>query len=63
VLIFWNPVVTSYGSDPITAVDIAGLALASVFVIIFIVSSIRDAVKLDKLDRAKWKSPGDRNDE
>jgi phosphatidylglycerophosphate synthase len=60
VLIFWNPVVTRYGNDPLTAVDIAGLILASVFVVIFIVSSIRDAVKLDKIDRAKWKDHGDR---
>jgi archaetidylinositol phosphate synthase len=55
VLIFWNPPVTYYGGDPITALDVAGLALAMVFVIIFVISSIKDAIKLDKIDRAKWK--------
>ncbi|MFC1683272.1 CDP-alcohol phosphatidyltransferase family protein [Candidatus Zixiibacteriota bacterium] len=54
-LIFWNPRVTRYGGDPITALDLFGLALAIVFVIIFAVSSIKDAIELDKLDRAGWK--------
>ena len=54
VLIFWNPTVTYYGGDPVTVLDLAGLSLAAVFMTIFIVSSIRDAIKLDKLDRANW---------
>jgi archaetidylinositol phosphate synthase len=54
VLIFWNPIVAHHGGDPITALDVAGLSLGVLFVTIFIVSSIQDAIKLDKLDRAKW---------
>jgi phosphatidylglycerophosphate synthase len=55
VLIFWNPMVTYYGGDPITALDLGGLCLGALFVFIFIISSIRDAIKLDRLDRAKWR--------
>jgi hypothetical protein len=55
VLIFWNPRVVSFRGDPITALDVAGLVLGILFVIIFVVSSIKDAIELDRLDRAKWK--------
>lgn len=55
VLIFWNPVVARYGGDPITALDVGGLILGVTFVIIFVISSIKDAIRLDRLDRAKWK--------
>jgi phosphatidylglycerophosphate synthase len=55
VLIFWNPVVFRFRGDPVTVVDLGGLTLAVIFIVIFVVSSIRDAVKLDKIDRAKWK--------
>jgi archaetidylinositol phosphate synthase len=55
VLIFWNPRVARYGGDPLTVLDVAGLALAIIFVMIFVGSSIRDGIKLDRLDRAQWK--------
>ncbi|KPL20024.1 MAG: hypothetical protein AMJ92_00865 [candidate division Zixibacteria bacterium SM23_81] len=54
VLIFWNPRVVSFRGAPITALDLAGLALGVLFVIIFVISSIRDAIKLDRLDRVRW---------
>ena len=55
VLIFWNPRVISFRGDPITALDLAGLVLGILFVVIFVTSSIKDAIELDRLDRAKWK--------
>ena len=53
VLVFWNPRVAQYGGDPITALDVCGLALTAIFVIIFVVSSIKEAIKLDRQDRVK----------
>jgi archaetidylinositol phosphate synthase len=54
ILIYWNPQVATCGGDPVTALDVGGLALAAVFIIIFVVSSIRNSIELDRLDRAKW---------
>jgi len=56
VLIFWNPVVAHFRGLPITALDVGGMAVGTAFVIIFVVSAIGDAIKLDRQDRVKWKS-------
>ncbi len=53
VLIFWNPVVTHLRGAPLRALDIGGLAVAAGFIVIFVVSSIKDAIKLDRLDRKR----------
>lgn len=55
ILMFWNPTVGAYGGDPVTAMDVGGLALGVLFLVIFIVSSIKDAIALDRLDRARWR--------
>ncbi len=55
VLIFWNPMITSVRNSPVRALDAGGIAVACIFIIIFIVSAIRDAIRLDRLDRAKHK--------
>jgi phosphatidylglycerophosphate synthase len=54
IIIFWNPVVYHVYGDPLRALDVAGIAAGIIFLAIFAVCSIRDAVSLDKLDRARW---------
>lgn len=53
VLIFWNPVLTSFGGEQRTFLDLASLLVATIFIIIFVYVSITDAIKLDRLDRKK----------
>lgn len=55
ILIFWNPVVITIADKPWTVLDLAAVIIAVIFVITFIVVSIIDALKLDRIDRAKWK--------
>jgi archaetidylinositol phosphate synthase len=53
ILIFWNPVIYRNGLQVRTFLDAAGFIVACIFILIFIVVGIRDAVKLDRLDRAQ----------
>jgi branched-subunit amino acid permease len=41
-------------NQPWKVVDVVGAILAGVFIIVFIIVGIKDAIKLDRLDRAKW---------
>ncbi|RKZ32892.1 hypothetical protein DRQ33_05075 [bacterium] len=54
VVIFWNPVVFYLFGHPLTAMDVAGIIVATTFMVIFAIASIKDAIKLDREDRAKW---------
>jgi branched-subunit amino acid permease len=54
ILIFWNPTVLVLNNQPWKVVDVVGAILAGVFVIVFCIVGIKDAIKLDRLDRAKW---------
>jgi phosphatidylglycerophosphate synthase len=54
ILIFWNPTVLVLNNQPWKVVDVVGAILAGVFIIVFIIVGIKDAIKLDRLDRAKW---------
>ncbi len=53
ILIFWNPDILVINDTLWTLVDVVGTIVAGVFMIIFIIVSIKDAIKLDRLDRAK----------
>lgn len=55
ILIFWNPLVANFRGSVITALDVGGITLAIAFIVIFVVSAIKDAMRLDRQDRAKWK--------
>ena len=55
VLMFWNPVVGKIFNVSLAAVDLAGLVLTVIFISLFIILGIKDAIKLDRLDRAKIK--------
>jgi archaetidylinositol phosphate synthase len=51
---FWNPLVLpAFGVD-FRVADVLVLSVGVGLVMIFIVSSIRTALRLDRLDRAKW---------
>lgn len=52
VLIFWNPVIYQQGSEVRTLLDAAGFTIGCIFIIIFMTVGIREAIKLDRLDRA-----------
>jgi archaetidylinositol phosphate synthase len=54
VLIFWNPVIYQNGEYIRTLLDAAGFIIACIFVIIFISVGIRDAIRLDRLDRGRY---------
>lgn len=53
VLMFWNPQVGTLFNVTLTAVDLTGLLLTVIFVTLFVILAIKDAIKLDRLDRAK----------
>ena len=55
VLMFWNPIVGHLFNITLTVMDIAGLVLTAVFISLFIILGIKDAIKLDRQDRAKIK--------
>jgi hypothetical protein len=57
VFAFWNPVLFHIESTKFRIGDIIALTVALGFVLIFIVSSLKKAVQLDKADRAKWSQP------
>jgi len=54
ILIFWNPTVLVLNNQPWKIVDVIGAILAGVFVIVFVIVGIKDAIRLDRLDRAEW---------
>ena len=54
ILIFWNPTVLVLNNQPWKVVDVVGAILAGVFVIVFVIVGIKDAIRLDRLDRANW---------
>jgi archaetidylinositol phosphate synthase len=51
---FWNPVLIRVFGKGFTVADILTLAAGTGLVVVFIVLSLRTAVRLDRLDRAKW---------
>lgn len=51
ILIFWNPVFLTFRNIQLTVVDVIGAVIATIFMIIFIIASIKTAIILDKLDR------------
>jgi len=53
ILIFWNPVLYRDGDNIRTLLDLVGFIIACIFITIFIVVGIREAIKLDRLDRAR----------
>jgi len=55
ILIFWNPVVVQYHQTYLTVFDLCGIIVAIIFVMTFIIASIKDAVKLDRMDRGEEK--------
>ncbi len=57
VVAFWNPALFHINKTIFRAADIIALAIAIIFMLIFVVSSIQKAVQLDKADRAKWGQP------
>jgi hypothetical protein len=58
VMFFWDGQVLEYRGDQLTIMDLGGLVFSLAFVVIFIVSFIKTALKLDKLDRAKKRDEG-----
>lgn len=56
VLMFWNPEVGEIFNVSLTAVDLAGLVITIIFISLFIILAIKDAIKLDRLDRAKTRN-------
>jgi phosphatidylglycerophosphate synthase len=50
----WNPVLVRLGKTAFTLGDAIAFTVSAAFLVIFAVSSIKKAVELDKLDRAKW---------
>jgi len=50
---FWNPKLCFVYGVPVRALDVAGVAVGTIFLLIFTVCSIRDARELDRLDRAQ----------
>src|SRR4030066_461443 len=56
VLMFWNPVVGETFNVSLTVVDLAGLVLTVIFISLFFILGIKDAIKLARLDRRKSKN-------
>lgn len=56
VLMFWNPAVGEIFNVSLTVVDLAGLVITIIFISLFIILAIKDAIKLDRLDRSKSKN-------
>ncbi|PIS27748.1 MAG: CDP-alcohol phosphatidyltransferase [Candidatus Marinimicrobia bacterium CG08_land_8_20_14_0_20_45_22] len=56
LLVFWNPVIFNLNGNSWSVVDVAGGFIAGLFFIVFVIVSIIDAIKLDRLDRAKRKA-------
>jgi hypothetical protein len=50
----WNPVLVRLGKTAFTLGDAIAFTVSVAFLVIFAVSSIKKAIELDKLDRAKW---------
>ncbi len=50
----WNPVLVRLGKTAFTLGDVIAFTVSAAFLVIFAVSSIKKAIELDKLDRAKW---------
>ena len=55
VVVFWNPVLFHVYHAPFRALDLAGTAVGCVLLAVFTVSTIRDAIELDRLDRKTGK--------
>lgn len=55
---FWNPVLVRVFQIGFKVTDFLALAAGIGLVTVFIVSSIRTAIRLDRLDRAKWTEAG-----
>lgn len=55
ILIFWNPIVIQYHQTYLTVFDLFGIILTFIFIITFIITSIKNAVKLDRMDRGEEK--------
>jgi phosphatidylglycerophosphate synthase len=51
---FWNPVLVRVFRIGFTVTDILALAVGAGLVTVFVVSSIRTAIRLDRLDRTNW---------
>ena len=54
MILVWDPNVMNFRGVSVTALDIGGIIISVVFFIVFIVASLKDAIKLDREDRAKW---------
>lgn len=54
VVLFWNPVVFYYKGSPAKALDLLAIFVGLVLLAVFSVSSMRDALRLDRMDRAGW---------
>ncbi len=59
VLFFWSGDVLLFRGNYLTIMDLGGLLFSVAFMAIFLVMSIKTALNLDKLDRAK--KPGNKN--
>jgi len=55
---FWNPVVFKAFGYRFTVADVLAFAAGAGLMTVFIVLSIRTAIRLDRLDRAEWTEPG-----
>ncbi len=53
IIIFWNPVICRIFGQPVRALDIGGIFVGTTFLVIFVISTIKDAIKLDREDRAR----------
>jgi phosphatidylglycerophosphate synthase len=51
---FWNPVLIQVFGTGFTVTDILALTAGAGLVALFIIMSLRTALRLDRLDRAKW---------
>ena len=56
ILIFWNPVLMLWKNIHLKVADMGGLLLGLLFIITFIVYSIKGAIQLDRLDRSVLKN-------
>lgn len=55
---FWNPFIVRALHVDFRLTDVLALVVGIGLLIVFIVSSIRTAIRLDRLDRAKWTESG-----
>ncbi|RKZ28100.1 hypothetical protein DRQ29_02450, partial [bacterium] len=53
IVIFWNPVIYHIFGQPVRALDAVGILVGTGFLIVFAISVIKDAIELDREDRAK----------